>query len=69
MSNQQILPGGGLVHDLQWEAADPSTFRIAEYPDGTCSLQGGYRYQNGGEGGYRWRDLPVVPVNEKGEAV
>lgn len=56
-------------NDLVWEAKEPSTYRIAQYPDGRRLLQGGYRYQNGGEGGYRWKDLPVIEVDEDGVAL
>lgn len=47
----------------------PTTFRVAEYPDGARSIQGGYPFTEGWVSGIEWRDLPMVKVGEDGQEI
>lgn len=63
------IGAGSLIKPARTEEASPSTFRFAQYPDGSKRLQGGYRYIEGFEGGTVWRDLPCVMVDETGQEI
>jgi hypothetical protein len=47
----------------------PITYRRVIYPDGRETLQGGYPWVQGVQGGIDWRDMPVVPVDAEGRAI
>lgn len=50
-------------------SALPTVFRFAQYPDGSKRLQGGHPWTQGFMAGIDWVDLPLVKVNEQGEAI
>ncbi len=51
------------------ESTVPTTFRVAQYPDGSRRIQGAYQWSEGWQGGITWRDLPMVDVDENGNEV
>ena len=40
----------------------PSAYRLAKKTDGILVLQGAYYWQEGGDSGYTWRDIPTVEL-------
>jgi len=48
-------------------AMEPRSFRMAQYPDGSKRIQGGYAWSQGTKGGIEWRDLPLVYVDNTGQ--
>ena len=46
---------------------EASSFRVAQYPDGSKRVQGAYQWSKGHLWGHEWKDLPLVYVNNKGE--
>ena len=55
--------------NLSWEENHPRYIRQVQYPDGRIELQGGYVFGSAFEQGMKWKALPLVQVNEQGEAV
>lgn len=58
------------VAPTRMESSTPIDFRVAEYPDGSRRIQGGYPWSEGwGQHGIIWRDLPLVRVGEDGQEI
>jgi len=39
---------------------EPKTYRLLKKPSGELVLQGAYRWYEGVEGGFVWKDIPTV---------
>ena len=64
----------GLIYGIGISAArmqinTPHDFRFAKYPDGSQRLQGAYAWSQGIMDGVEWRDIPVVDVDQSGNAL
>lgn len=57
------------VQPLRTEETIPRSLRFAQYPDGSKRLQGAFFWTKGFQEGLVWRDIPLVPVDERGVAV
>ena len=45
----------------------PSSYRMAEYPNGEVKLQGCFTWNQGTSGGFEWRDMDKVKVDWEGK--
>lgn len=52
-----------LVTPARVESNDPTAYRLARR-NGELILQGAYRWQQGSMGGFEWRDIPIVELDE-----
>lgn len=57
------------IKPLRFTSEMPSTFRLAQYPNGKQVVQGGYIWNEGFKSGIVWHDLPVVMVGENGQEI
>ena len=49
------------------EDKDPTSFRVACYPDGSTRMQGCYQWSKGHKWGHVWKDLSLVLVDADGQ--
>jgi len=42
----------------------PASYRLAQYPDGSLVLQGAFKWMQGSQCGYDWRDIPTHIIEE-----
>lgn len=57
------------ISAVRMQSNTPHDFRFAKYPDGSRRLQGAYVWSQGVMGGVEWRDIPVVDVDQSGNAL
>ena len=66
LSELTVLPNQA----MRVEANTPHSYRVAQYPDGRLVLQGAYAWTEGfSTHGVTWRDIPVVEVDDTGQAL
>lgn len=51
---------------LRSEESVPRFYRQVQYPDGRIVLQDAYHWFEGWQGGFTWKEMPIIQVDEQG---
>ena len=60
---------GATTGAVRMENSTPTSYRLAQYPDGSLVLQGAFQWHQGSQYGHEWRDIPTHIIDHSSDAV
>lgn len=64
-----LTKNAGSLKDTKLVSKSASFIRLAQYPDGTQKIQGGYMWSQGFKTGTEWMDMPITMVGMSGQEI